>query len=155
MKEAETAVKDIKVSVGEVEKLYQQCSELSEVIRPIKEVNKRHQQVCTLRLSSVDVHVRVHVDPSHTISSLSLSYFSPMHNYIRITSLEQQACIFKISSMFVKLLKRPRTSSRKKNFWRLIESLSLNFCVSRAIKFCQLTMVAPQIYLYDTIPPIF
>ena len=46
MKEAEKAVKEIKVSMGEVEQLYQQCSELSEVVRPIKEVNKRHQQVC-------------------------------------------------------------------------------------------------------------
>ena len=45
MKEAEKAVKEIKVSMGEVEQLYQDCAELSEVVRPIKEVNKRHQQV--------------------------------------------------------------------------------------------------------------
>ena len=50
MKEAEKSVKEIKVSMGEVEQLYQQCSELSEVVRPIKEVNKRHQQVCKVWL---------------------------------------------------------------------------------------------------------
>ena len=32
-------------SMSEVEQLYQQCSELSEVVRPIKDVNRRHQQV--------------------------------------------------------------------------------------------------------------
>ena len=52
MKEAEKAVKEIKTSMGDVEQLYQQCSELSEVIRPIKEVNKRHQQVNAQRLST-------------------------------------------------------------------------------------------------------
>lgn len=31
--------------MSEVEQLYQQCSELSEVVRPIKDVNRRHQQV--------------------------------------------------------------------------------------------------------------
>ena len=52
MKEAEKAVKEIKTSMGDVEQLYQQCSELSEVIRPIKEVNKRHQQVNAQRLTT-------------------------------------------------------------------------------------------------------
>ena len=32
--------------MSEVERLYQQCAELSDVVRPIKDVNRRHQQVC-------------------------------------------------------------------------------------------------------------
>ena len=56
MKEAEKAVKEIKVSMGEVEQLYQECSELSEVVRPIKEVNKRHQQVIIMLTRQKKVH---------------------------------------------------------------------------------------------------
>lgn len=32
-------------SMSEVEQLYQQCADLSDVVRPIKDVNRRHQQV--------------------------------------------------------------------------------------------------------------
>lgn len=32
-------------SMSEVERLYQQCADLSDVVRPIKDVNRRHQQV--------------------------------------------------------------------------------------------------------------
>ena len=40
-----TAWYNVQCSMSEVEQLYQQCSELSEVVRPIKDVNRRHQQV--------------------------------------------------------------------------------------------------------------
>ena len=43
---AEKVVKEVKESMSEVEHLYQQCADLSEVVRPIKDVNRRHQQVC-------------------------------------------------------------------------------------------------------------
>ena len=39
-------MQEVRESMGEVEQLYQQCADLSEVVKPIKEVNRKHQQVC-------------------------------------------------------------------------------------------------------------
>ncbi len=38
-------VREVKDDVGEVEKLYRDCAELADVVTPIKEVNRKHQQV--------------------------------------------------------------------------------------------------------------
>ena len=34
------------MNMGEVEQLYKQCANLSEVVKPIKDVSRRYQQVC-------------------------------------------------------------------------------------------------------------
>jgi len=39
--------------MSEVERLYQQCADLSDVVRPIKDVNRRHQQ---LKTTSMHLH---------------------------------------------------------------------------------------------------
>ncbi len=52
----------IRLNMGEVEQLYQQCADLSEVVKPIKDVSRKHQQV-------KDVAVGVHsIEPPQIIS---------------------------------------------------------------------------------------
>ena len=38
-------VQDIKRGMNDVEEVYKQCEELSDIISPLKEVNRRYQQV--------------------------------------------------------------------------------------------------------------
>lgn len=45
LQDLEKVVKEVKVSVGDVEHLYQDCAELSDVVKPIRDVNRKHQQV--------------------------------------------------------------------------------------------------------------
>lgn len=41
-------VGDIKGDMDNVEEVYKQCEELSDIISPLKEVNRRYQQVTTI-----------------------------------------------------------------------------------------------------------
>lgn len=45
LQELEKVVKEIKGQMGEVGRLYQDCAELSDVVKPIRDVNRKHQQV--------------------------------------------------------------------------------------------------------------
>lgn len=53
LREAEALVQEVKESTNEVEQLYQQCADLSDVVRPIKDVNRRHQQ---LQTTNIHIH---------------------------------------------------------------------------------------------------
>lgn len=43
-------VGDIKGDMDNVEEVYKQCEELSDIISPLKEVNRRYQQVTTMMI---------------------------------------------------------------------------------------------------------
>ena len=43
--ELEKIVRDVRGSMNDVGTLYQDCGELMDVVKPIKELNKKHQQV--------------------------------------------------------------------------------------------------------------
>ena len=43
-------VGDIKSDMDDVEEVYKQCEELSDIISPLKEVNRRYQQVTTIMI---------------------------------------------------------------------------------------------------------
>lgn len=43
-------VGDIKSDMDNVEEVYKQCEELSDIISPLKEVNRRYQQVTTIMM---------------------------------------------------------------------------------------------------------
>ena len=43
-------VGDIKGDMDNVEEVYKQCEELSDIISPLKEVNRRYQQVTTIMI---------------------------------------------------------------------------------------------------------
>ena len=43
-------VGDIKSDMDNVEEVYKQCEELSDIISPLKEVNRRYQQVTTIMI---------------------------------------------------------------------------------------------------------
>ena len=43
-------VGDIKSDMDNVEEVYKQCEELSDIISPLKEVNRRYQQVTTMMI---------------------------------------------------------------------------------------------------------
>jgi hypothetical protein len=45
LQDLEKIVRDVRGSIGEVESLYQDCAELSDVVKPIRDVNRKHQQV--------------------------------------------------------------------------------------------------------------
>ena len=45
LQDLEKTVSEVKSSMGDVERLYQDCAELSDVVKPIKEVNRKHRQV--------------------------------------------------------------------------------------------------------------
>jgi len=45
LQELGKVVKEVREEVSEVERLYLDCAELGEVVRPIKDVNRKHQQV--------------------------------------------------------------------------------------------------------------
>lgn len=45
LQELEKIVHDVRGSMIDVGKLYQDCAELSDVVKPIRELNRKHQQV--------------------------------------------------------------------------------------------------------------
>ena len=45
LQELGKVVREVREGVSDVEKLYSDCAELSDVVKPIKEVNRKHQQV--------------------------------------------------------------------------------------------------------------
>ena len=45
LQDLEKVVKDVKSHMGVVGRLYQDCAELSDVVKPIRDVNRKHQQV--------------------------------------------------------------------------------------------------------------
>lgn len=45
LQELEKMVRVVREGVNDVEKLYSDCAELSDVVRPIREVNRKHQEV--------------------------------------------------------------------------------------------------------------
>lgn len=45
LQELEKIVHEVKTSMSDVDSLYQDCAELSDVVKPIREVNRKHQQV--------------------------------------------------------------------------------------------------------------
>ncbi|XP_064405775.1 exocyst complex component 3-like isoform X2 [Halichondria panicea] len=47
LQEASGVMQTIRLNMGEVEQLYQQCADLSEVVKPIKDVSRKHQQLKT------------------------------------------------------------------------------------------------------------
>ncbi len=47
LQDLEKVVMDIKGHMGDVGRLYQDCAELSDVVKPIRDVNRKHQQVST------------------------------------------------------------------------------------------------------------
>lgn len=44
LQELEKIVHEVKSRVSDVEHLYQDCAELSDVVKPIRDVNRKHQQ---------------------------------------------------------------------------------------------------------------
>ena len=47
LQELEKTVREVRRTMSDVDTLYQDCAELSDVVNPIKEVNRKHQQVRT------------------------------------------------------------------------------------------------------------
>ena len=45
LQELEKIVHEVKSSMSDVDRLYQDCAELSDVVKPIREVNRKHHQV--------------------------------------------------------------------------------------------------------------
>ncbi len=60
----------IHLNMGEVEQLYQQCADLSEVVKPIKDVSRKHQQVRGVAVGSLQNDA---IEPPQIIIKWSLA----------------------------------------------------------------------------------
>ena len=69
LQDASVVMQAIRLNMGEVEQLYQQCADLSEVVKPIKDVSRKHQQVmCVWPLG-----------PFKTMQLTHLKLFNPLY----------------------------------------------------------------------------
>lgn len=48
LQDLEKIVHEVRASMNDVEHLYQDCAELSDVVKPIRDVNRKHQQASPL-----------------------------------------------------------------------------------------------------------
>jgi exocyst complex component 3 len=65
LKIAGDTIGDIKERMGQVEEVYKQCEELSDIIGPLKEANRRYQQ-----LRTTDVHINNIFGVPHAVEEI-------------------------------------------------------------------------------------